>query len=230
MHWDYFIIVAFLAVIVPSRGLNRLRVLLRSELNERDRVILYTSTIAFQWGISAIIAWRCYANGLDRPELGLDIAYWQREMAAVLVLSALLVTNQIIGVARLARKPVEGRGLIGKLAEKLVPRTPPEKGLAIFLVFTVAICEEFIYRGFVEGWFQGLTGSVAAGAVISAAFFALGHLYQGRRGMLMTFLVGLVLSGVRVWTASLVPCILIHFAVDLSAGVASQRLLSDSKA
>lgn len=229
MHWDYIAILAFLGLIVPWRGLSRLKVLLHSEVTKRDRVILYTSTIAFQWAISAIIAWRCFAVGLDRQELGLEIVRWPREVAAALVVSTLLVANQIIGVGRLADKPAEERGLIGRLAEKLVPRTPRERSLALLLVFTVAICEEFIYRGFVEGWFQGLTDSVAAGALISAAFFALAHVYQGRRGILMTFLVGLVFSGVRIWTASLLPCILIHFAVDLSAGVASYRLLPESE-
>lgn len=229
MHWDYIAIVAFLGVIVPWRGLSRLKVLLHSEVNGRDRIVLYASTIAFQWCISAIVAWRCFAGGLDRQELGLQIVRWQREVIAILVISTLLVANQIIGVARLATKPVEERGLIGRLAERLVPRAAREKRLAVLLVVTVAICEEFIYRGFVEGWFQGLTGSTAAGAVMSAAFFALAHLYQGRRGVLMTFLVGLVLSGVRVWTASLLPCILIHFAVDFSAGMASYRLLARSE-
>lgn len=230
MHWDYIVILAFLGVIIPWRGLTRLKELLHSDVTSRDRVVLYLSTITFQWAISAVIAWRCYANGLDRQGLGLEIARLQREVLAVFVISALLVANQIIGVSRLVGKPIEERGLIGRLAEKLVPRTPREKRLAILLVFTVAICEEFIYRGFVEGWFQGLTGSAAAGAVVSALFFALAHLYQGRRGMVMTFLVGLMLSGVRVWTASLLPCILIHFAVDLSAGMASCRLLAESGA
>jgi uncharacterized protein len=230
MRWDYIVILTFLGVIIPWRGLSRLKIMLRSEVTGRDRITLYMSTIAFQWVISIIIAWRCFAGGLNRHELGLEIVRWPREIMAVLVVSALLVANQIIGVGRLASKPVEERGLIGRLAERLLPRAPREKELAILLVFTVAICEEFIYRGFVEAWFQGLTSSAAVGAVISASFFALAHLYQGRRGMLMTFLVGLVLSGVRIWTASLLPCILIHFAVDLSAGMASYRLLGGSEA
>lgn len=230
MHWDYIAILAFLGLIVPWRGLSRFKVLLDSEVTGRDRVVLYASTIAFQWAISGIIAWRCFAGGLDRQDLGLETVHWPREVVAILVVSTLLVMNQIIGVGRLAGKPVDERGLIGRLAEKLLPRVRREKELAVLLVFTVAICEEFIYRGFVEGWFQSLTSSVPAGAAISAAFFASAHLYQGRRGLLMTFLVGLVLSGVRIWTGGILPCILIHFAVDLSAGMASYRLLAGSGA
>lgn len=228
MHWDYIIILVFLGLIVPWRGLTRLKNMLHSEVTGKNRVILYTSTIAFQWAISAIIAWRCFAGGLDRQRLGLEISRWPREIVAVIVVSALLVTNQIVGVRHLARKPVDKRGLIGKLAEKLLPRVRREKELAVLLIFTVAICEEFIYRGFVEGWFQSLTNSAAAGALISAVFFASAHLYQGRRGLLMTFLVGLVLSGVRIWTGGVLPCILIHFAVDLSAGMASYQLIAES--
>ncbi|MGB6235307.1 MAG: CPBP family intramembrane glutamic endopeptidase, partial [Candidatus Acidiferrales bacterium] len=96
------------------------------------------------------------------------------------------------------------------------------------LVFTVAVCEEFIYRGFIEGLFQQMFSSVVLGALISASLFAIAHLYQGRRGILTTFVVGLVFSVVRIWTGSLWPSILIHFAVDFAAGLASSRLLTPS--
>lgn len=190
---------------------------------------IYLSTIGFQWIVAAVVAWRCFAGGLSPADLGLENFHPMREGLAAVGVSAVLVANQIIGVGHLAKQPRDQRGLIGRLAEKLLPRTAGEKQLAILLVFTVAICEEFIYRGFVEGWFQALTSSAAAGAVISAALFALAHLYQSRRGVLTTFCVGLVFSGVKIWTDSLLPSILIHFAVDLAAGIASGRMLAPSE-
>ncbi|MGB6484548.1 MAG: CPBP family intramembrane glutamic endopeptidase [Candidatus Acidiferrales bacterium] len=149
-----------------------------------------------------------------------------RAIIATVVLSGLLVLNQVFGIRRLASLPTEKRGLVAQLAEKLLPRTRKERFVAIALVLTVAACEELIYRGFIQTLFQQVLSSPLAGALVSAVFFAVAHLYQGRRGILTTFVVGLLFSGVRIWTGSLWPSMLIHFAVDFAAGVASSRLLT----
>jgi membrane protease YdiL (CAAX protease family) len=40
-----------------------------------------------------------------------------------------------------------------------------------------------------------------------------------------TFFLGAVLAGVRTWTGSLAPCALVHFVIDLVAGLAGPRML-----
>ncbi len=194
MHWDYILILAILAVVVPWRSAARIRALLaRPESMPFQRLPLYLSTIGFQW-------------------------------AAV---AAILVTNQIYGVRRVAALPHKNRGLIAKLAEKLLPTTSYEALFGILLVLTVSICEEFIYRGFVQTIFTSLfSGSQLAGALISAVLFSLAHLYQGRKGLITTLAVGLIFSGARIWTGSLLPSIIVHFAVDLSVGLAASKLIS----
>jgi uncharacterized protein len=230
MHWDYAAIVIILGVLVPWRSRQRVEMLLHScELTSRERVNLYLSTIAFQWTVSVVICWRCLAHGVDLSWLGLRLPILSRGILATAVLSALLVVNQIVGVKRLAGLPSEKRGLVAQLAERLLPRTLTDKCVGIGLVLTVAICEEFIYRGFIEWLFQSGLSSVLAGAVVSAGLFALAHLYQGRRGLISTFIVGLIFSATRIWTGSLIPSMIIHFATDFSAGIASFRLLEPAK-
>lgn len=229
MRWDLVAILLLLGIVAPWRSLSRVRFLLRQEVSGSERIALYLSTIVFQWGVSVLIAWRCLADGLTRENLGLLAHHPVRQITAIAAISAVLVANQIVGVRHLAARTPERRGTIGRLAEKLLPRTANEKRFAVLLVFTVAICEEFIYRGFVQGWFEALMSSAVAGAVISATFFAVAHLYQGRRGVLTTFLAGIIFSTVRIWTGSLLPSVLIHLAVDLSAGVASYRMLGSSE-
>ena len=227
MHWDYFAILAILAFVVPWRSQARVRMLLQSPaLGPPERISLYLSTVVFQWAVSGVIAWRCLAHGLTLVELGITLPDVPRAIIAAAVLSALLVLNQIFGIRRLASLPVGKRGLVAQLAERLLPRTKKETFAAIALVLTVAACEEFIYRGFIEGLFQQVCSSALAGALVSAGLFALAHLYQGRRGLLTTFIIGLVFSGVRIWTGSLWPSMFIHFAVDFTAGVASFRMLT----
>lgn len=226
MHWDYIAILAVLAIIVPWRSSARVQMLLDSEtLAQGERTALYVSTMIFQWGVSAIILWRARAHGVSVAQLGLDVPNLKRGLLVAIVLSALLVLNQVFGVRRIATMPPEKRGLIARLAQKLLPRSWSEIVAGVALVGTVGVCEEFIYRGFIEAIFQQEFASVVVGAVISAMFFAVAHVYQGKRGLVTTFIVGLIFSGTRIWTDSLMPSMVIHFAVDLSAAVAASRML-----
>lgn len=189
-----------------------------------SRIALYLTTLIFQWSVAAVIAWRCIRGGITLQSLGLQLPHPLRQTASILVISSFLVTNQLLAVRRIAHQPPDDRGQMARLAEQLVPRRMREAVIAILLLFTVAICEEFIYRGFIEAWFQSLTSSAVWGGVISAAFFAVAHSYQGRRGVVSTFLVGLILSGVRIWTDGLLASMVIHLVVDLSAGIAFRRI------
>lgn len=230
MHWDYIAILTVLALVVPWRSSARVRMLLDSEaLSPGERTALYLSTMMFQWGISAIILWRALVHRVTVAQLGLEIPNVERAVITAAVLSALLVINQVFGVKRIASMPPEKRGLIARLAQKLLPRSRSEILVGLTLVGTVGVCEEFIYRGFIETIFQQALVSVIAGAVISALLFAVEHAYQGKRGLVTTFIVGLIFSAVRVWTQSLMPSMVIHFAVDLSAAIAAARLLLDAQ-
>ena len=229
MPWDYIAILVALAIIVPWRSSARVQALLDSEgPAPGERAALYVSTMIFQWGISAIILWRALAHGLTLTQLGLDVPNLKRALLIAIVLSVLLILNQVFGVKRIAGMPPEKRGLIARLAEKLLPRSRGEIIVGVVLVGTVGICEEFIYRGFIETIFQHAFASVLAGAVISAAFFAVAHVYQGRRGLVTTFIVGLIFSGARIWTHSLMPSMIVHFFVDLSAAIAAAKMLLDA--
>ncbi|MGH7745844.1 MAG: CPBP family intramembrane glutamic endopeptidase, partial [Candidatus Dormibacteria bacterium] len=158
--------------------------------------------------------------------LGVALPYPLRSAAVAAGVSVILVFNQVYAIRRVAVLPSESRGIVAKLAEKLLPRASNEVFVGIFLVLTVAICEEFIYRGFVEGVFTNVfAGSALAGALISAAFFSSAHLYQGGKGLITTFAVGLILSAARIGTGSLLPSIIIHFAVDFSVAVAALKFM-----
>lgn len=227
MHWDYILILAILAVVVPWRSLGRIRdLLVGPELTSLERVLLYLSTIAFQWVAVGIILWRCLAHHLSWAALGVVLPHPVRSLAAAAGLSIILVFNQVYAIRRVAGLPHASRGIVAKLAEKLLPRTSSEAWVGFLLVLTVAFCEEFIYRGFIEAVFAGFfSGSALAGALTSAAFFSSAHMYQGRKGLITTFAVGLIFSAARIWTGSLVPSIIIHFAVDLSVALAALKFL-----
>lgn len=227
MHWDYILILLILGVVIPWRSTARIRELLKKpRLASSERVLLYLSTIAFQWLLVAVVLWRCAVHGVSLAMLGFALSHFFRSALIAAILSILLVFNQIYGIRRLASLPREKQGLILNLAEKLLPRNGNEMLFAVGLVVTVAICEEIVFRGFVQTIFQNaLNDSVTAGVVISAVFFAVAHLYQGKRGFITTFIVGILFSFARVYSVSLFPTMVIHFFVDISAGIAVSKYL-----
>jgi len=100
----------------------------------------------------------------------------------------------------------------------LMPRSLIEALAFSALAVTAAVCEEFIYRGFVYAALQSATGTVFVPIIGSSVLFSLAHLYQGRRGLLSTFILGLVFAVSRWATGNLIAATVTHLVVDLLAG------------
>jgi uncharacterized protein len=221
MHWDFALILIFLGVVAPWLGYRRVRRLMQiPATTSMERLALYGSTIAVQWLATAVILWRCAARGIRPVQLGFALGNGKLTAAIAVLLTVLLSISQIVSVRRLAAKPSEIKGMIAEMTLKIFPQDRVERLAFVALVSTVALCEEVIYRGFVQGVFQGWAGnSVLAGIALSAILFAVAHAYQGRRGLISTCIVGIVFAGVRAGTDSLIPSICAHFATDLAAGL-----------
>lgn len=220
MHWDFAVILLFLGVAVPLLGRRRLRKLLEApQTTKRERFVLYGSTATFQWIAVAVILWRTSAHSISSAQLGLAVPHPLWTIIAAVALSALILANQLFSLHHFATHPAEPRGILPQLAAKVFPQDSSERVAFAGLVATVAICEEIIYRGFAQHVFQRWAGDVvAAGILGSALIFALAHLYQGRRGITATFVVGIVFALVRAYVGSLAPAMVAHFAADLTAG------------
>ena len=227
MHWDFALILLFLGTVVPLLGRRRVRqLMLLPETTKRDRLTLYASTISFQWLAAAVVLWRTSAHGISAAQLGLAIPSSALTIIVTICLSALVIANQIVSLRALAEQPAAAQGVLPQLALKIFPQDAPERLVFFAVVITVSVCEELIYRGFVQRVFQDWSGDlVVAGIFASAAMFGIAHLYQGRRGLISTFVVGLIFSTIRWWTGSLIPPLVAHFIADLLAGfLAPSRL------
>jgi membrane protease YdiL (CAAX protease family) len=227
MPWDFALMLLLLAVLVPWRGAIRVRQLLAMpKLSSMDRLVVYASTIAMQWAIAAVVSWRCVARGVGLTDLGVALPDALRTAATAAVLAIGLAWMQLASLRQLARLPREKQGFIGEFARKLLPQDAVE-GLAFSgLAVTVALCEEFIYRGFAWAAIGGASGGSEMAALAgSSVLFGVAHAYQGRRGIVVTVVAGLLFGGARTWTGSLVAPMVGHLVADLVAGLAAPRLL-----
>jgi len=229
MHWDFAVILLALGIAVPLLGRRRVGQLMRTpSTTKMDRLSLYATTLAFQWIAAGVILWRAAAHEIRAAQLGLAIGNPILTVTITIVLTALVLLNQLISLRRLVSNPAEAQGLLPQLALKLFPQDDVERLAFFALVVTVAICEELVYRGFVQCVFQDWSkGSVTVGVLGSAIYFSIAHLYQGRRGLASTLVAGLIFAGARVWTGSLLPSVAAHFVADITVGIlAPVKILS----
>jgi hypothetical protein len=96
--------------------------------------------------------------------------------------------------------------------------TSPQAGYAIaaFAILIAPFMEELIFRGVLVSFFQHLAGDRVA-VLGTAALFAVLHVpeYWGAwNHVLLILLVGLVFSGARGVTGSLVPSVILHVAYN----------------
>jgi membrane protease YdiL (CAAX protease family) len=220
MPWDFAAILAFLAIAVPLLGRRRIRQLMRlPRTTKADRLTLYASTVGFQWLATAMILWRAAAHSILPSSLGLAVRNPSLVVLVAILLTAFVLANQMFSLRHLPRMPREAQGILPHLALKVFPQDGVERLAFFAVVVTVSICEELIFRGFVQRVLQdSFRGSLLAGVLGSSLLFAIAHLYQGRRGLTATFVVAMLFALTRSWTGSLLPPMVTHFSADLAAG------------
>jgi uncharacterized protein len=228
--WDFLLILVFLGVIIPWRGAARMkRLMSKPDPTTADRLYLYGSTILFQWLIVAIVALRTMARSVSPEELGLAAGDPWRVAWTGIALTGFLCVNQVIGLRGIMRMPEGKRGSLFAITEKIMPRTSTETFVYAALACTAGLSEEFLYRGFVFMAFVRMIVNFgppnAAAAILSSAWFSLAHLYQGRRGLITTFVVGMIFASARIWTGNLIPSVAAHIGIDLVAGIYVSRFL-----
>jgi len=210
-------------------GRRRVRALLKlPDTTKLDRLSIYASTIAFQWLATALVFWRTIHHGIMTTHLGVTLGHSYLTITTTIVLCALVLLNQIASVRRIRSDSAAFPSETVQLALKVFPRDAVERLAFLALVITVAICEEFIYRGFAQYVFQNWSHLLLVGIFGSALLFSFAHLYQGRRGLVSTFAVGLLFSGIRAWSGSLAPAIAAHFVADLSIGLLAPRHVQEA--
>jgi membrane protease YdiL (CAAX protease family) len=230
MPWDFWLIFVVLGVILPWRGRARLRKLLATQsVSATERLSLYGSTIAFQWAMVAVVGWRAWLHGFTAAQLGLVMTGKWRLLLASIVGGASLAALQWLNLRRMGRLPAASRGLLQSLAERIFPQSSLEMLPFFALALTAGTCEEFLYRGFAIGAFLRAGLAIWQAVLISSFLFGLAHVYQGYGGAVGTMLLGGLFGAARTSYHSLVPVIIWHFAVDLAAGVAGPRYLSQAR-
>ena len=182
-----------------------------------NRVRVYLITIFVEWFFFVLVVAGVRRSGASvllvlgdhwhsarqvLRDIGIAAGFW-------VVALALLWT-----FGRLLRVGAPGRNM-----QFIFPHGPAEVALWIALSVTAGICEETIFRGYLQRQFMALTKSAPAGILLSAAALGAAHAYQGFRMVILIGLFGAMLGILAYWRGSVRPGMIVHAWQDSLGGV-----------
>ena len=107
----------------------------------------------------------------------------------------------------------------------LLPHGGFEVALYLLLALTAGICEEIIFRGYLQRQFAALARSAAAGLVIQGIVFGIAHGYQGPKYMFIIAVYACLFGLLAQWRHSLRPAMIAHFLQDGIFGIVARHFL-----
>ena len=180
-----------------------------------DRMSLYGRTLFFQWMVFGlvIVGVRLYGASVytvlgerwrSLHQLATDVGI------GFLLLFASILVPTIIGP----------HSQSADLATQfLLPRGSAEIAGWIALSLTAGVCEEVLFRGYLQQQFAALTNNAAIGILVSAVLFAGAHGYQGLTRATVIGFTSVILGATAYWRKSTRPGMLAHAAQDLLGGL-----------
>jgi len=186
----------------PAANPNRLHHYLVSLLFEW---LLFALVVAGVWrsGASVLIVlgdhWQSVRQVLR--DIGIAAGFW------IVAWMLLWVLGQLLRTAALGRNV------------SMLPERGIELALWIALSVSAGICEETIFRGYLQRQFTALTKNAPAGMLLSAAAFGGAHAYQGFRMTILIALYGAMFGILAYWRGSVRPGMIAHAWQDSLNGV-----------
>src|SRR5437899_10986878 len=128
------------------------------------------------------------------------------------------------GMASFATAFVTSLAIGGHNTQFMLPHRGIELTFWIALSVTAGICEETIFRGYLQRQFMALTKSAPAGILLSAATFGAAHTYQGFRMVILIGLYGAMFGILAYWRGSVRPGMIAHAWQDSLNGVLASAI------
>ena len=214
------LLVLFIVLGLPLRaflGMRALRAAPPDALPALRRRIWWRA-IASQWALTGVTLLLWYSAGRELAPLGLVLRP-TAGLAGVLVGLATMASL----IVRQRAAALEDRALREQARARLAPVRPllpaERRDFPAFalLATTAGICEEFLFRGYLY-WYAAQFVPPLVAALLQAVLFGLGHIYQGRKGVVLTGFAGVFFTGITMVSGSLWVAMLAHALMDLNAG------------
>ena len=179
----------------------------------------YGVTLAWEWALAGLAYWgirlrktrcgRCSVSAVAAQRISHRFGGgWALLDFFLLVLAALAVILNLFHLES-AQKQIS----------QLAPASLAEAALWIALSVSAGICEEFVFRGYLQQQFARATGRRWVGVGVSALLFGTAHGYEGIAGMLMITIYGALFSVLAIKRGSLRAGMIAHGWHDSFTGL-----------
>ena len=101
----------------------------------------------------------------------------------------------------------------------MLPHGALELTLWVAVSVSAGICEEMIFRGYLQRQFIAFSRSTPVGIALAAVAFGAGHAYQGWRLTILIGIYGLMFGGLAYWRGTVRPGIIVHAWQDSFSGI-----------
>jgi membrane protease YdiL (CAAX protease family) len=178
---------------------------------------LYLQTLAFEWLLVAFVLWGVRREGASPTAVLGNRWSSLRDFARDLRVAAVYWIVSLIALGLIAH-------LLGVTNQRenvrfLLPSGPFEMIIWVLLSITAGICEEAVFRGYLQRQFLAATHSAPVAIVLSAVVFGAGHIYQGYRGAVVIGFYGAMFGILAHWRNSVRPGMLAHAWQDSVTGL-----------
>lgn len=138
------------------------------------------------------------------------------------VATAVVGLAVVWGVTLLARSAGLTESPVARL---LMPEDTADKAAFLMLSGVAAVCEEYVFRGYLLWALAGWSGSAWFAAIVVSLSFGLAHGYQKLAGVIRAGTLGMLLAVPTILTGSLFPAIVAHFWINAAVGMGGWRYL-----
>jgi membrane protease YdiL (CAAX protease family) len=186
----------------------------------------YIMTIVYEWVLAGLVLWGLHMRrvplrqllGERRPggrawltDIGVALGYWVGALLVLAVLGNLLV--------KMSGSHIDPQK-IGDVTQKLAPVTGLEMVLFLVLSISAGICEELVFRGYLQQQFARMTHRVWLGVALSALVFGGAHGYEGIAGIVLIAAYGAMFGVLARMRRGLRTGMIAHAWHDSISGVA----------
>jgi membrane protease YdiL (CAAX protease family) len=177
----------------------------------------YIFMLTAEWLITAFIWFGCRLQGVSlRTLTGVMSPNWRAVLRDLgLAIAFLIVANMVVSVLGHLTRATPNQSAL----RNLLPRGGAEIAVFLLLSLTGGLCEEVIYRGYLQQQFTAWTKSATAGIMIQGILFGVSHAYQGSGMILMISVTGCLFGLLASWRRSLRPGMIAHFLQDGVGGL-----------
>jgi hypothetical protein len=189
------------------------------------RLAGYLFTIAAEWLVFFFIWLGSRWGGASLRALAGDFAPTWRSILRDLGLAVafLIVANIVLALeSSLLSRFLQGPS--NAVMRAFLPQGGLESAVFLLLTITAGICEETIFRGYLQQQFAGWTHSAALGIALQGILFGAYHAPLGLVSMITNAVCGALLYGTLVaWRRSLRPGMIAHTLGDALGGLVLAR-------